>query len=124
MGRSRRDPYVRPFRRVSTGGTAGETRHVGQRTELNTLPEIGHEVKVKAQVVEGGEHRRRELPRPHEVVEEGARDAAAGRTAALGSERPLVVLVAGVLDLDHSLAGEGGRSAGAARPPPAGAEGG
>src|SRR4051794_27675605 len=77
MGRSRTAPETGILRRVSAGGTAGEARHFTQRTELDSLPDVRHEVKVKAQVVEGGEHRCRELPRPRQVVEEGARGAAA-----------------------------------------------
>src|SRR4051794_229787 len=106
MGSGRMDPHVGPLRRVSTGGTAGETRHGGQRTEFDSRREMGQEVKVEAQVGGGGEHRRRELPRPREMVEEGARDPPAGRAAALGVEWALVLFIAGVLDLDHPLAGE------------------
>ncbi len=96
--------------RTRRSGPSGESppvvRLFRQRTEFDSLPEVGHEVKVKAQVVEGAEHRRRQLARARQVVEERPGGAPAGRAAARGIERQRVVLVAGVLDLDHALAGE------------------
>src|SRR5215218_1945915 len=89
IGRNRQNPRVGSFRRVSASGTAGELRLFRQRTEFNSLPEAGHKVKVKAQ-----------------VVEEGPGGAPAGRAAALRIDRQGVVLVAGVLDLERALAGE------------------
>src|ERR1700749_3932044 len=92
-------------------GRVGIMRYVsgGVRTERDRLPNVLQEVKVKAQVVEGPEHRRRELAGARQVVQEGPRyppRARAGRASALRIDRPRVVLVAGVPDLEHPLAGE------------------
>jgi hypothetical protein len=74
IGRNRQDLEISPFRRVSAGfagSAAGEGPHVRQRTESDSLPDVCHEVKVKAYVVQGGEHRRGQLAAAEQVVEEG-----------------------------------------------------
>src|SRR6185312_16729233 len=70
IGRDRMGLQIGPFRR------AGEGRPpVLQRTESDRLPEVGHKVKVIADVVQGGEHRAGELAAAEQVVQEGPRGA-------------------------------------------------
>ena len=52
-------------------------------------------------------HRAQHLPTAHQVVQVGAGEAAAGRTAAIGIERPRVLAVAGVLQVHRAARGEG-----------------
>src|SRR5436305_8914785 len=104
IGRNRQDLQIGSRRRVFASGTAGE--QFRQRTESDSLPDVGHEVKVLADVVQGGEDGRSQLAAAEQVGEEGARGPRARRAAALLVERQRVVLEAGALDLERPPAGQ------------------
>src|SRR5437764_5417881 len=104
IGRNRQDLQIGSRRRVFASGTAGE--QFRQRTESDSLPDVGHEVKVIADDVQGGEDGRGQLAAAEQVVEEGARGPRARRAAALVVELQRVVLEAGVLDLERRPAGK------------------
>src|SRR5947209_11238578 len=112
IGRNREDLQIGSRRRVFASGTAGE--QFRQRTESDSLPDLGHEVKVIADVVQRRKHRGGQLAAAEQVVEEGARGARARRAAALRVDGPRVGLEAGVLDLERPPAGEEDAVAGVA----------
>src|SRR6185295_3693657 len=88
-------------------GSNGHRRsQVPKRTELDSLPEASHKVKVEAEVVERRQDLRRDLAGTKEMMEERARNPRAGRAGAAGIDRSFVVAIAGVLDLERPFARE------------------
>src|SRR5687767_1366205 len=97
--RNRRE---RPGSGLLTRRPGGEPhRQILERTEFDSLPDLPHEVKVIAEVMEGPQHRRGELAGPRQVVQEGPGRARTGWAPALRIERPRVVLETGILDTQH-----------------------
>src|ERR1039458_211374 len=81
-------------------------------SKQQSLPDFSHSVKVKVDVMMGGEDGAQHLAGDEEVAKVAARIAAANRTGAGGVGRALIPRVTGVLDDDFAL---GGEQAGVAR---------
>src|SRR5712675_3505051 len=100
---------VAPWNRQNPGA---ELRQ-GARSDAGT--DLAHQIEVEMQVMNRAEPHAEDLAAAVQVPQIGARIALAGAAAAVRVQRPGVLLVAGVADVDDALGGEQVSVAGVAR---------
>src|SRR5712691_3361812 len=88
---------------------------IGKLPLCNRVAQLAHERLVVVQVVQGIEPRAEDLVHPLQVMQVAAREMGAGVAGAGAVQRPRVVAVAGVADLDVAVAGEEPAVAGVSR---------